>query len=293
MELVRIKEPAGCLSHPPSTEVPDFSPVDFQQKKYEKLPDLIAALGACPSDAALSYQLGLRLLKKENYSMAEQVLRGLLKRENCFEVLEALATCLYHLGKWGECAHFTRQALMLGEGFRDQRFALLKFLGNSLIQLRDLDGAREAYEKAFVLFPGSDVLHVNFGTLWIQTGDWNMATECFRHALFLNEENGMAWVGLALCHRFRGDYELAFANAERAVDSDPMNETALVLLLDWSRNRAEFASAQERFLAYADAGGFSPALSRKFVASSQAFGEERLAEWEEFHLNLRSGQTHV
>src|SRR4051812_43271792 len=88
-----------------------------------------------------AYKFAVHLLKQKKYEEAEKVLRDLLRHENCFEVLEGLAVCLYHLGYWSECAHMARQALMLGEGFRDQRFQLLKFLGNSLIQIRDFEGA--------------------------------------------------------------------------------------------------------------------------------------------------------
>jgi len=240
-----------------------------------------------------AYKLAVHLLKQKKYEEAEKVLRDLLRRENCFEVLEGLALCLYNLEHWGECAHISRQALMLGEGFRDQRFQLLKFLGNSLIRIRDYEGAREAYEKAFLINPGSDVLQVNFGTLCIQEEDWNQAIECFRHALFLNCDNDKAWVGLGLCHRTRGDLELAFANVERALDQDPLNETALSLLLDWSRDQSEFRKAAPRFTDFVDAGGFSTTLSQLFIRKASYFGSMALAAWEQFHLQLRTGEGNV
>lgn len=240
-----------------------------------------------------NYKLAVHFLKQKKYDQAERILRELLRVENCFEVLEAYAVSLYHLGNWTECAHIARQALMLGEGFRDQRFQLLKFWGNSLIQLRDLEGAREAYEKAFLIYPGSDVLQVNFGTLCIQENDWDQATECFRQALLLNCDNDKAWVGLALCHRHRGDLELAFANVERALDQDPMNETALSLLLEWCRESAEFRRVVPHFTAFVDGGGFNALLSQVFIQKASHFGSVTLAAWEQFHLCLREGEIHA
>jgi len=77
---------------------------------------------------------------------------------------------------------------------------------------------------------------------------WNRATDCFRHALFLNNRNDQAWVGLSLCHRVRGDYELAAANLERALDENPLNETAISLLMEWAAEKAQFQRAQSLFL---------------------------------------------
>lgn len=259
----------------------------------ERFPDLANAISEQPEDTARAFRLGVRLIKEKQFEAAAQVLKNLLERENGFEVLEAHAICLYHLQHWQDCAHFCRQALMLGEGFRDQRFELLKFLGNSLVQIRDLDGAQEAYEKAFLIFPGSDVLQVNFGTLWVQRGEWNLATECFRQALFLNSDNDKAWVGLALCHRVRGDFDLAFANLDRAMDENPLNETALALLLDWCRDQQEFRRARVRFTAYIDEGGFQPPLSKQFIKKAEEFGEGRLARFEQFHLDVRGERLHV
>lgn len=242
------------------------------------------------NEPSKAYKFSVFLLKQKRYEEAEKVLRELLRSENCFEVLEALSICLYNLGHWSECAHIARQALMLGEGFRDQRFQLLKFLGNSLIQIRDYEGAREAYEKAFLIYPGSDVLQVNFGTLSIQENDWNQAIECYRQALFLNCDNDQAWVGVGLCHRMRGDLELAFANIERALDQNRLNETALSLLLEWTRDQSEFRRAAPRFTSFVDAGGFNATVSELFIRKATYFGSTALAAWEQFHLRLRTGE---
>lgn len=277
----------------PTVSPDPLAPIDVRFGKIDTMPELIAAMDAFPKDASLTYQLSIRLIKEKKYAMAEHVLRALLKRENCFEVLEKLAVCLYHLNQWSECAHIARQALMLGEGFRDQRFELLKFLGNCLIQIKDFDGAQEAYEKAFALFPGSGILQVNFGTLWIQRSDWNRATECFRYALFLEPENDRGWVGLALCHHVRGDFDLARANLERALDANPLNETAITLLIDWGHSRREFLAAAEHFMYFVDRGGFSEGLSSVFVKRAEEFGETALANWEKFHLHVRGEDSHV
>lgn len=276
-------------------------------KNTELLPDVRAAelpsrktdsqeIGASTEDfhaPSQAYKIAIHFIKNKKYFEAEKILNQLLKSENGFEVLEALSVCLYHLSEWSRCAHIARQALMLGEGFRDQRFQLLKFLGNSLIQLRDYAGAREAYEKAFLLYPGSDVLQVNFGTLAIQEYDWNQAVECFRQALFLNPDNDRAWVGLALCHRTFGDFELAFANAERALDQEKLNETALSLLLDWCRDKNDFRRVIPRFTAFVDAGGFSSTLSQTFIQKANQFDAVALADWEQFHLQLRVETVNV
>jgi tetratricopeptide (TPR) repeat protein len=274
----------GRLIEPPAIVLSDIQKNSPQLLTFD---DLVVALDKEPESTTLAYRLGIWFLREKKFEEAKQVLRALLKVENCFEVLDKYATCLYNLGQWDESIHIAGQALMLNEGTRSQRFDLFRFMGNSFLQLRIFEAAEEAYEKAFLAQPGSDILQVNFGTLWIQRNDWNRATECFRYALFLNEKNDKAWVGLALCHQIRGDFELARANLDRALDEAPLNETALSLLIEWARERSEFLRAKNRFFDFTDQGGFSLAVSKSFIRRAIEFGEPEIADWEEFHLQVR------
>ena len=91
---------------------------------------------------------------------------------------------------------------------------------------------------------------VNYGTLEINRDNIDAATERFRAALEINSRNDKAWVGLALIHRSKGDFELSWGNLERALDLNPRNRTALRLEVEWSVRDGRIQSAIERMKTY-------------------------------------------
>lgn len=132
----------------------------------------------------------------------------------------------------------------------DQLFETYKNVGNILCRQGDFEGAEEFYNKAHVLQPKSDVLLVNFGTLEIQRDRLDLAKDRFRAALEENPHNDRAWVGLALIHRHKGDFELAWGNLERALDLAPHNRTALRLMVEWAVRDGRLGSAIARLEAH-------------------------------------------
>ncbi|HRK07043.1 MAG TPA: tetratricopeptide repeat protein [Pseudobdellovibrionaceae bacterium] len=132
----------------------------------------------------------------------------------------------------------------------DQLFETYKNVGNILCRQGDFEGAEEFYNKAHVLQPKSDVLLVNFGTLEIQRDRLDLAKERFRAALEENPHNDRAWVGLALIHRHKGDFELSWGNLERALDLAPHNRTALRLMVEWAVRDGRLGSAIARLEAH-------------------------------------------
>lgn len=113
-------------------------------------------------------------------------------------------------------------------------FNVYKNMGNIDLNLGDLDSAEENYNRAFAINEHSDILMVNYGSLAILRHDLSKAVQCFRRAVELNNQNSKAWVGLASIHREFGDHELAWANAERAIDIDPDMQVVAHLMLDWA-----------------------------------------------------------
>ncbi len=132
----------------------------------------------------------------------------------------------------------------------DQLFETYKNVGNILCRQGDFEGAEEFYNKAHVLQPKSDVLLVNFGTLEIQRDRLDLAKDRFRAALEENPHNDRAWVGLALIHRHKGDFELSWGNLERALDLAPYNRTALRLMVEWAVRDGRLSSAITRLEAH-------------------------------------------
>jgi tetratricopeptide (TPR) repeat protein len=157
-----------------------------------------------------------------------------------------LADALYELGVYEDARGYYLEALRMGLVDGEELFRTYKNLGNISTLQSDLAAAEEFYNKAYTLNPDSDVLMVNYGSLEIQRGDLNKAVEKFRHAVALNGNNDKAWVGLALIHREFGDAELAWANLDRALDANQLNETAMRLVAEWAIKDNEIERACRR-----------------------------------------------
>jgi len=66
-----------------------------------------------------------------------------------------------------------------------------------------------------------------------QKGEFENATLRFQEALELNKLNDKAWVGLALVHKNKVDVPLAWSAIQRALDINPLNVTALRIIIEW------------------------------------------------------------
>ena len=149
-----------------------------------------------------------------------------------------------------EAIHFFEKALLKSPEEPEILFEIYKFLGNAYLKLGDVDSAEENYNKAFTIRPKSSLLQVNFGTLAIQRGQWHMVQYHFRLALKYNINQDRAWTGLAIYHHYMGDRDLCLANLKKALDLNPSNRTALLLLTNWWPNHLSRNELVERLTHY-------------------------------------------
>ncbi|MEK7357959.1 MAG: tetratricopeptide repeat protein, partial [Bdellovibrionota bacterium] len=179
-----------------------------------------------------------------------------LHRDGSAEAQLQVAETLYLCERDDMALAAYREVMKKGVADPQQLFAIYKNVGNIHVRAGDYESAEEYYDKAYTIFPESDILLVNYGTLEIQRGSWDAAVERFRQAVAANAQNDRAWVGLAMVHRTMGDLELAKGNVERALDINPSNRTALKLAVEWSIQDYEYGPALRRLEAYvSDAGG--------------------------------------
>ncbi|PIS09790.1 MAG: O-linked GlcNAc transferase [Bdellovibrio sp. CG10_big_fil_rev_8_21_14_0_10_47_8] len=174
------------------------------------------------------------LNKETDLEIKTKVLETLVRSDLHFDHMAQLAHCYYLQSRDQEALQTYREALTIQTEDSPETFEVYKNLGNLLIKDGDFDGAEELYHKAFTLDPRSDVLMVNFGTLALQRQDTEEALNRFRLALELNARNDKAWVGLAMVHNLMGDFVLAKANVENAIDLNPQNRTAVQLAATWA-----------------------------------------------------------
>jgi Flp pilus assembly protein TadD len=164
-----------------------------------------------------------------------------------------------------EAIQFFEKALLKLPENPEILFEIYKFLGNAYLKLGDIDSAEENYNKAFTLKPKSSLLQVNFGTLAIQRKDWHMVQYHFRQALKHNINQDKAWTGLAIYHNYMGDRELAVANLKKALDLNPCNRTALLLLVNWWPNSSPLDEIILRLSQYVDVENTDQEMSQVLI----------------------------
>lgn len=227
----------------------------------------------------------LRFKKENNSLLAKRALRKLVEERPFFQDVLELARYEFESQSYTECLHVIDLALAHRGSELQGLNELYRLQGASLIHLGQLEKAEDSLYKALE-YPGDvDAVLVNLGTLDIQRKEWESATISFREAIRHNSSNDKAWVGLSLCHRFKGDHELAFGNLELALDIAPCNETALGLLLAWYGDSKETA-IYKRLSHYLTMGGENENLWLAFVELAFKKGDQFVARMELERLRL-------
>lgn len=196
----------------------------------------------------------VRSVPASEVALKEKALQALQKTDSNFATLSELGHCYYHQGKDAQALVIYREAIsVLTEEHLSQAshlFEVYKNTGNILCREGDFDGAEESYCKAFTLNSKSDALQVNLGTLAVQRQNSEEALERFRTALQINAKNDKAWVGLAMVHNMMGDFVLATANIENAIDVNPGNRTAVHVFANWCLRDQQVGKAIDALTEY-------------------------------------------
>lgn len=245
-----------------------------------EIEDFIGILQLEPNDTFMAMELARRLTSVDRNDEALRILRAVVKIDNRFETIFALAELEYRMDRESDAFVHFQHALLIAPDNAPELFEIFKCLGNIFVRRGDLDSAEDNYFKAHRVQPNSDVLYVNLGTLAIQRTDWDGAAEKFRVALTLNSSSDKAWVGLAICHRMKGDQELAWGNLEAAIQHNPLNEVALQLAVDWGLQEGRDSRVLEHLRVFLVDGGWNEKLSLAFAWLSLKRGDRLLASLE-------------
>ena len=257
-----------------------------------ELEDLYLKMQANSNDSITALELARRLGVAGRNHEALRILKSVVKIDSRFATVMALGLMEYKIGMEQEAFHHLQQALLIAPGETPELFEIFKTLGNVFVRRGDYDSAEDSYNKAYRISPESDVLLVNLGTLCIQRSHWDEALVRFRSALQINNCNDKAWVGLAIGHRMKGDFELAWGNLEAALEYNPLNEVALTLALDWGPGGGKGSRVHELLRSFLVEGGWNEKFSLAFACLSYRSGESDLAQLEiERLLAVNPGHT--
>jgi tetratricopeptide (TPR) repeat protein len=116
----------------------------------------------------------------------------------------------------------------LGEEGLDQRYELLKELGDCHTALGNHDRARQCYEEAARQAKDKPGPHVGRGVVAIQAGSLDEAERAFGQALRIDDRCSEAYAGLGMVAQQRQDYARAFDLYMKALDRDVNNLVALL-----------------------------------------------------------------
>jgi len=134
----------------------------------------------------------------------------------------------------------TPDGFMVEEGL-DQRYDILKELGDCHTALAHYDRARQCYEEASLLAQDRPGPHVGCGVVALQTGALDEAERAFGRAIRLDGRCPEAYAGLGMVDQQRQDFARAFDHYMMALDRDVNNLVALLGLFQASIQMGTFA----------------------------------------------------
>lgn len=164
--------------------------------------------------------------------------------------LARLGKHLDQVNRFEDAVSVFEQVLLFTHLSDEARYEIYKQLGNAYLKLKDYDSAQENYHKAFTLNTNCSILHINLGTLAIQKNEWFQVQQHFRDSLRIDKKEDKGWTGLAIYHQYMGDLDLAIANLKKALDLNPSNRVALLLLVNWSQQSDHKPEKISRLIKY-------------------------------------------
>lgn len=179
-----------------------------------------------------------------------KLLLSLAQQSPTAKHLAQLGKYLDQVSLFEEAITVFEQVLLFTHLSDDSRYEIYKQLGNAYLKMNDYESAQENYHKAFTLNSNCPILHINLGTLAIQKNEWFHVQQYFRESLRLDTKQDKGWTGLAIYHQYMGDLDLALANLKKALDLNPSNRVALLLLLNWSKQSDQKPEKISRLIRY-------------------------------------------
>jgi Flp pilus assembly protein TadD len=134
----------------------------------------------------------------------------------------------------------TREAFLVEEGI-DQRYEILKELGDCHTALANYDRAKQCYAEAARLVQDKPGPHVGRGVVALQMGSLDEADRAFGQALRIDDRCAEAYAGLGMVAQQRKDFARAFDQYMKALDRDVNNLVALLGLFQASIQMGTFS----------------------------------------------------
>lgn len=210
--------------------------------------------------------------------LCQETLRRVGQSSESLRVLEALQRIFYSPSRSVQLARLyvanEQNDLALSQLFdvlsqlvsdEELLFETYKNIGCVYLKEKEFDLAEEYFHKAFAINAENDSLLVNLGVLGYLKRDISKSLFYLREAINKNQKNDKAWVGLAMAHLEFGDKDLSWSNLKKAVDTEPMNRTALVLISDLAESDSQLEFCQNALIRYLELDNFDEQISHLLI----------------------------
>ncbi len=144
-------------------------------------------------------------------------------------------------------------------------FETYKNIGCVYLKEKEFDLAEEYFHKAFAQNASDDSLLVNLGVLEYLKKDVSKSLSYLREAINNNQNNDKAWVGLAMAHLEFADRDLSWSNLTKAIDVEPLNRTALILISDLAESDSQLEYCQNALMKFLETENFDEQISHLLI----------------------------
>ncbi|MBI4938226.1 MAG: tetratricopeptide repeat protein [Nitrosomonadales bacterium] len=149
---------------------------------------------------------------------AEAAYRSLLQENPAnSDALHYLGLISFRRGEYADAARLIEQAIKLNGNIPAFHFNL----GNTCVQLNQLDPAADAYRKATQLDPGFLLAHLRLGGVLKAQGKLDAAITCYRKIIALKPDHADAHNNLGLALQAQGKLDAAAEEYRKAISAEP------------------------------------------------------------------------
>ena len=159
----------------------------------------------------------------------------------CPQALHLMGLLALQAGKYQEAIRLLEQSLALNPDDRDT----LNSLAEAYIGQRQIQPARQCYQRLAELFPDSAEIHHRLGKMQERLGEWEAALESYRRALALRADLPDLHGSLANLQYKQGAYGEAVESCRRALALDPNQPEILTQLGNALADLGKYGAAVE------------------------------------------------
>jgi len=173
---------------------------------------------------------------------AEKCYRSSLKADPlCPPALHLLGLLAQQAGDYQESIRLLEKSLALNANDGDS----LNSLAEAYIGQRQIQPARQCYQRLAELFPDSAEIHHRLGKMQERLGEWGTALECYRRVLALRPDLPDLHGSMANLQYKQGAYGEAVESCQRALALDPNQPEILTQLGNSLADLGKYGAAVE------------------------------------------------